>query len=341
MEIRGIVAAGALLTDAYAYADDGLTISGWIDLNIERVSSEQGAVQRISSGGLNSSRLMFSASETLGNGWKAFFAYEVQFDASSGDGAATRQSFIGMTGPYGSLTLGRQHTPSYWVAGYADPSWSANYSMVNNMQFFYGPYRESNSINYDTPRMGGVQGRFMYAAGAEDGSRNGRYLSAGIDYRNGPFYAGLVSDLSNTKSLVAGSKTILTARDHYLALTYRFGDLEPTFIYHRYDGYYAYPPYTAFQSKGWDRQIGVRYQVNERNSLFGSHVHRKDAEQADLSDADGMVVGYAYRFTKRTDAYLNYARVIAKRQAAIAYPVTFSSHPAPSSGVQLGLRHGF
>jgi len=345
MKIKGAVVigmyAGMLLAGRQVAAADGPMVSGWIDLNMERISSPKGSTERISSGGLNSSRLVFSDSEDLGDGWKAFFTHEMQFDASTGAGPTPRQSFVGMSGPYGTLSLGRQNTPSYWVAGYADPSWSADYSMVSNMEFFYAPYRESNSINYNTPRIAGVQGRFMYSAGAEDGTKNGRYISTGFDYRNGPLFAGFVSDLTNTKSIVPGSNAIPTSRDNYFALTYKIGSIEPTFIYHTYNGYYAYPPYVAFQSKGWDMQIGARYNLDARNSFFGSYVRRKDANNTSLSDANGAVLGYGYHFSKRTDLYLNYARIIAKNNTSIQYPVTFSSNPAPTSGVQLGIRHGF
>lgn len=345
MKNMGIVAAGmsvaVLIVAPPAHADDGLKISGWIDLNLERISSSKGSTERVSSGGLNSSRLVFSDSEDLGSGWKAFFTHEMQFSADTGVGPTPRQSFVGITGPYGTLSLGRQNTPSYWVAGYADPSWSADYSMVSNMEFFYAPYRQSNSVNYNTARVGGFQGRFMVSAGAEDGTRNGRYISTGLDYRDGPLYAGFVSDLTNTKSIVPGSNAIPTSRDNYFALTYKIGSVEPTFIYHTYNGYYAYPPYVAFQSKGWDVQLGARYNLNERNSFFGSYVHRQDANNINLSNANGAVFGYGYHFSKRTDLYVNYARIIAKNNTPIQYPVTFSSNPAPTSGVQLGIRHGF
>ncbi|MQR00845.1 porin [Glaciimonas soli] len=339
MKIKGVMLVGLLLAGAQVHADDGLTISGWVDVNVERLGSANGDSVGMSSGGLNSSRLVFSDSENLGAGWKAFFTYEMQFAANTGAGPTPRQSFVGATGPYGTLSLGRQNTPSYWVAGYADPSWSADFSMVSNMEFFYAPYRESNSINYNTPRIGGFQGRFMYSTGANDGTRNGRYLSTGVDYRNGPLYAGIVSDLTNTKNLY--SSDIPTSRDNYFVATYSFGNLEPTFIYHTYNGYYAYPPYTAFQSKGWDVQIGARYNLSDRHSFFASYVRRKDDYNVSLSDANGGVVGYDYHFSKRTDMYFNYARILAKNQTAIQYPVTFSSYPTPTSGVQIGLRHGF
>lgn len=343
MRKRGIVAAVLLAagTGGSAMAADGLTISGFVDINLERLSTPKDSTYRMSSGGLNASRLVFSGSEDLGGGSKAFFTHEMQFSADTGAGPQPRQSFVGLSGDWGTLSMGRQNTPSYWIAGYADPSWSADYSIVSNMQFFYAPYRENNSVAYNTPRVAGLMGRFMVTAGQEDGSSNGRYVSTAVEYRNGPFFAGFASDLKYTKNIF--SSNIGTSRDNYLALAYRFGNIEPTFIYHTYNGYYAYPPYVDFQTKGWDVQLGARWQITTQHRVFGSYVHKQDANNVKLSDADGYLVGYGYNLSKRTDLYANYGRISKKNNTPVSYPMTFNSSGAvaPNSVIQLGIRHAF
>ena len=59
------------------------------------------------------------------------------------------------------------------------------------MVFFYAPYRVDNSVQYNTPTVGGFTGRFMYSFGKEDTTKNGRFVSAGVDYRSGPLFIGL------------------------------------------------------------------------------------------------------------------------------------------------------
>jgi predicted porin len=343
MKLKGAVASALLLAGAggMAHAADGVKISGFVDINLEHLSTPKNSVNRISSGGLNASRIVFSGDEDLGGGSKAFFTHEMQFSADTGVGPTPRQSFVGLTGPWGTISMGRQNTPSYWIAGYADPSWSADYSLVSNMQFFYAPYRENNSLAYNTPRVGGFMGRFMVTAGQEDGSSNGRYVSTAVEYREGPLFAGVVSDLKYNKN-VFGSN-ILSSRDNYFALAYRFGPVEPTFIYHTYNGYYAYPPYVGFNASGWDAQAGVRWQITDRHRIFASFVVKKDDKNVAMSDAKGMLLGYGYNLSKRTDLYANYGRINVKNNTTVAYPMTFNSSgsPAPNSGIQLGIRHAF
>ena len=111
------------------------------------------------------------------------------FGADTGEMSAQfRQYFVGLRGDWGDVTLGRQFTPSFWVAGYADPNWASSYSMVNAMQFFYASYRVDNALQYKTANFGGLQGRFMYAFGKEDTTKNGRFMSAAAEYRNGPLF---------------------------------------------------------------------------------------------------------------------------------------------------------
>ena len=337
--VSGLLAAG---TGGQAFAAEGVTISGFIDLNLEHLSlPKKGHVNRLSSGGLNASRLAFSGSEDLGGGNKAFFTYEMQLDADTGFGPKPRQSFVGLSGDWGSLSLGRQNTPSYWIAGYADPSWSADYSLVSNMEFFYASFRESNAVNYNTPRIGGFMGRFMVTAGQEDSTRNGRYISAGVEYRDAAFFAGFASDIKYNKNIASGNSNIASARDNYLAMTYRFGSVEPTFIYHTYNGYYAFPPYADFQSKGWDVQLGARWQISERHRLFASYVHKKDNNNVKISDADGILVGYGYSLSKRTDLYANYGHIKTKNNVPIVSPITFNNAGNANDGIQFGIRHAF
>jgi len=342
-KLEGVVVSALALACAgtAAHAADGVTISGFVDINLERLSTPKQTYNRVSSGGLNASRLVFSGSEDLGGGSKAFFTHEMQFSADTGAGPTPRQSFVGLSGSWGAISMGRQNTPSYWIAGYADPSWSADYSIVSNMQFFYAPYRENNSLAYNTPRVGGFMGRFMVTAGQEDGSSNGRYVSTAVEYRDGPLFAGAVSDLKYNKN-VFGSD-IRSSRDNYFALAYRFGPIEPTFIYHTYNGYYAYPPYVGFQTSGWDAQLGARWQITDRHRVFGSFVVKKDDNNVAISDAKGMLLGYGYNLSKRTDLYANWGRIWMKNNTTVAYPMTFNSSasPAPNSGIQLGMRHAF
>jgi predicted porin len=339
-------AAAALFTCAGAHAQSAIWLSGWVDMNIEHLisSGSGGNPWRMSSGGLNNSRFNLSGVEDLGGNNKAVFTIEPTFAANTGTQAAQfRQSFVGLKGNWGEVSFGRQFTPSYWIAGYADPSWAADFSMVDNMQFFYASYRVDNSIQYKTPTFYGFTGRVMYTTGLGDSTRAGRFLSTGIDYRNGPVFLGAVSELQYTRDIFHASQ-IHSSRDNYFSAVYRFGGFEPTLIYHTYNGYYAYPPYVAFNSQGWDVQAGARWNIDGRNRIYVSIVHRHDDNNTSISSATGGVIGYLYGLSKRTDLYATVAHVKSQHNVPVPYPVTFQVYPNAGqnpTGFQIGIRHGF
>lgn len=338
------IAAIAMAACSAAGAQSSVTLSGVIDLNVEHLKSGGRSVNRVSSGGLSTPRIAFSGQEDLGGGMKALFRHELQFNADTGVGPLARESYVGLSGSAGTLTLGRQNTPSYSIAGYADPGYFPDYGLVGNMQFFFAPFRENNSLLYVSPRVNGLQARAMFATGKEDGTKDGRYVSVGADYRNGPLFLGLVTDQKHTKDIFVPN-TIGTSRDTYLSAAYKFGNIEPTAIFHTYNGYYAFPPFVDFNTKGWDLQLGARVQFNTSNRMFASYVHKNDKTNAKLADADAFSIGYIHSLSKRTDLYGTIAHIKHKQTTPVRYPLTFSSfNVLPNenpSGVQLGIRHTF
>ncbi|GAB2485912.1 porin [Comamonas humi] len=346
MKIKRIAAAALLLAGGAAFAQSKVTLSGFVDLNLEYLknSGADGSLKRISSGGLNNSRINFSGVEDLGGTNKAYFTIEPMFSADTGAMSPQfRQSFVGVRGDWGDVTLGRQFTPSYWVAGYADPNWASAYSVVNNMQFFYASYRVDNAIQYKTPSFGGLTGRVMYSFGKEDQTKNGRFLSTALEYRSGPLFVGFASERTYTQD-VFNKASMHDSRDNYLSAVYRIGGFEPTLVFHTYDGYYAYPPYVGFTSKGWDVQLGARWNIDGTSRVHASFVHRKDDNNRDIGSANGLTLGYTYGMSKRTDLYVLASHIKNKKDVQVAYPVTWSASPSAGqspSGIAFGIRHAF
>jgi len=296
---------------------------------------------------LNNSRFKISGTEELGAGNQAYFTIEPTFAANTGVQAAQyRQSFVGIKGHWGDLTFGRQFTPSYWTAGYADPSWAAEFSMVNNMQFFYAAFRVDEAVQFKTPNWSGFAGRVMVSNGgrpAGNHSKSGRFVSTAIEYRSGPLFVGFASEKKYTQNIFVPS-AVHSSRDNYLSAVYRLGSIEPTFIFHTYNGYYAFPPWTAFNARGWDAQLGVRWNIDGVNRFHASVVHRHDDDNTTLSDANGFVVGVLHGLSKRTDLYANIAHVQHRHAAPVPHPVTFLDYPNAGqnpTGWQVGIRHAF
>lgn len=117
----------AVLTLALAAAGSvqaqGVTIYGLLDQAVEHltnVGAGGGHLTRMPGlTGTFPSRLGFRGSEDLGGGLKAVFTLEQGLGVDSGTlnqggRAFGRQAFVGLSGPWGSVTAGRQYSMLYW-----------------------------------------------------------------------------------------------------------------------------------------------------------------------------------------------------------------------------------
>lgn len=151
---------GAAMSNAHATE---VTLYGIIDANIEAVSHndpDSGTVKNfgLRSGGRSGSRFGFMGSEDLGNGTKAIFKLEAGFDVGNGESSHGgrlfgRQSYVGLKGDWGQLTLGRQNTPAFnFLTPYVPGLHGAQYEPVASLM----PARADNSVAY-AHKIGGLE----------------------------------------------------------------------------------------------------------------------------------------------------------------------------------------
>lgn len=326
------------------------TISGYVDAAVEQIKSGGKTLKRVTSGGLTTSRVEFTAQEDLGGGLSAKIRHEMILKTDTGAmDSNSRETYVQLAHKeWGDLNLGRLNLSSYHLYGYADPSFGSAYSPVNNVMVFYAPWRESNAISFNSVRVNGFQFRATLTAGKEesDNKKNGRVTSLALSYANGPLYIGLATDTQDKTNIWDKTKSKNeSSRDTYLAAIYRIGGTELTGILHGYRGYYAYPPYVDFNTHGHSLQLGARVDLGQGWRLFGSVVRRDDATGA-LADATGIAVGALYNFSKRTTVYATYGTVRngAAGSAGAEYPIDWGLTPKAGenpSGLQIGLRHAF
>jgi len=127
---RGIVTGlGLALAAGAACAQSNVTIYGVVDAAVEHVTdvgpSGAGLTRMANLTGSYPSRLGFRGNEDLGGGVRALFTLEMGFSPDSGvlnqgGRGFGRQSFVGLAGPWGSVTLGRQYTMLFWSLLEAD-----------------------------------------------------------------------------------------------------------------------------------------------------------------------------------------------------------------------------
>ncbi len=151
--VAGIVAAPAAnadeptLEERVAALEAPPSISAYGRIQNKIVISDDGSTdsQNITTGG---SRFGFKGSGDIGNGMNAFARYEfgTNTDNASGDNASgitRRLAFVGMSGPFGSVSIGQQWSAYYQGVGtHASP----NISSGPGQQL--GPFRNGNTIQY-------------------------------------------------------------------------------------------------------------------------------------------------------------------------------------------------
>jgi predicted porin len=153
---RNALALAVLALASAGAAAQQVTIYGVIDVAVERISNTTAAGvtnwRMPSTTGSVPSRWGLRGSEDLGNGLKAVFTLESGFAPGTGAlGQAGRsfgrQAFVGLSGPWGTVALGRQYTMTFWSLLDAD--------VIGPMVFAIGsldPYipnaRVDNAISY-------------------------------------------------------------------------------------------------------------------------------------------------------------------------------------------------
>ena len=173
--MKKILAAGLLLAPfTVAMAQSSVSLYGIVDAAVRRTNNEGSgnnigmSQTQMIGGGMSQSRWGINVEEDLGGGSKALAFLENRFDADAGNSAIGapffQLSYVGLQGPYGRLTAGRQ--------------WYVLFDLVNSTYaaFPYSPYMEafkpeigmsmgarSNNMLKYTAEYGAFRGSLQYS----------------------------------------------------------------------------------------------------------------------------------------------------------------------------------
>ena len=207
--IGGTVHAQSSVT-LYGQVDSGLLWQNTSAASFSPVAHDTGHIFRLKDGGTYTSFLGFKGTEDLGAGWKTNFRLQGAFDSTSGkiglSGTAgvtaqfNQVATVGLSGPYGSLNLGRQIIPMTYAMAYTDVRQGGYFGSIftslvgmnaaagwpgtsTNSQL--GAVFDDNAIVYVSPSFGGVTGSLEYAPGGVAGQfQGGTRESAVLQYDN-------------------------------------------------------------------------------------------------------------------------------------------------------------
>lgn len=322
-----------------AGAQTAVTVYGVVDAGIERVDhlpSNGGSATRLVSGGEAGSRLGFRGREDLGGGLYALFTLESGFNVDTGTfgqggRAFGRNAQVGIGGPFGRLTAGRQVTAIYDLAVLFDPLGRASRYSMPSLDPAYAA-RVDNSIRYELAA-GPAKATLMYAAGEIDGSsRANRYLGADASARWGRLSLGAGYERQNGAEPAAAGDSV---RRTMVAGAWDFGPMKAVAGWTlRRSSLAAFPRRTHHYWAGVNAQLSTAWYA----ALSWYAADDRDAS------GDSQLVSFfsSYALSKRTDVYLHLAYADNQGEASMGVAGQGTVQAGASqTGVLVGLRHSF
>lgn len=332
---KSLIALAALAATGAAFAQSTVTLSGTVDVGVEKRFS--GDATKLTSSRSGTSNWTLAGTEDLGGGLKAVFQISTSFNADTGtvastDGLGNNGLFVGLTGGFGTVRAGRPVNTLYGNALLANGTKGVSLHDANTVlggsstalaktggasSSVYVP----NALQYHSPRFGGVQVQLEWAPseqtvpGTATAKNDG--LGFAVRYDGGPISASVTS----YKGASAAAATAENKAVTQLALAYDFGMAKAYFTYRDQSG--------MTSETDTSYALGVTAPVGP-GSLYASY----NVNEQVGTDGRTLIAGYKYSLSKRTTAYFNFAN---RNSAWLTAAVKDSS----TTGYGFGLQHNF
>jgi predicted porin len=318
--------AGLMTVGTQVHAQSSVQLYGIIDswAGAQREPGKSLSWQE-GGGGLSTSFWGFGGNEDLGNGYKTIFAIEGFFrpqngayGSFNGDPMFSRNAYVGLTTPAGTLTLGRQSSLLYLQACQFNPFYASFTFSPTIVQMYaglgtYPPYKTdqgiiggtawSNAVQYASPELYGLSGHAMYAFGNGSTGNGSKQYSVQASYRNGGFAAGGVYQYANFNSTAGDLNGLLKGFQSQsaaqLAASYEFS-------FARLYGEYLYTNDSvinhSFHVNMFDGGLSIAVGTGR---ILASYAYSRDAGGLDQT-RQTATLAYDYPLSKRTDVYAAY-----------------------------------
>lgn len=311
---KSLIALAVLAASGAAMAQSSVTMYGIADVWFGTVKTNNGTSSltqtKLESGGVNGSRWGIKGSEDLGGGLKANFQLEQGFNIDDGKGGETnaktaaafsRQSWVGLSGGFGAVKLGRMPTALDDVNGASNAVFDSKLSATNDV-FLSGGYtvRPDNSLFYQAPNFSGFSGAISYSLGEDKTAATSATstTSMNLTYAAGPLAVQFGYQVQDIVNAVATSADLKYTR---LGASYNFGVATLKASYGAVDN--------LGNVSGADTseyQIGVDFPVSAALTLSGNIAKSDDNAKAGDAERTGYGLGAKYDLSKRTFVYGGY-----------------------------------
>jgi predicted porin len=315
----------AALAATSAFAQSSVTISGTFDANVKSASTTYaGSGNKVTQNSLGysdqgTSGIIFKGVEDLGNGLKANFWYELNFNPTRGStnlkapndtpaaaASATNQNsslnngevYLGLSGDFGNFKIGSPNTPSLTAQTGRHPFGTKVGGGFNGVTGV-GHVRQDKAISYATPSFSGITAVLNVAAkvspdtnGTTAVTQSAGSSDLGLNYSNGPLNLGL-SNFSTSKlagDISSNKQTNLYANYTVAAATIYVGGHNETAT-------------TGAKSSG--SNVALKYMVTPVVALLANTGKLDDKSTANR-DKKISAVGVKYDLSKRSSVYARY-----------------------------------
>jgi predicted porin len=286
--------------------------------SVKAPGAHAAAVQQ--GGGMSTSYWGLAGKEDLGDNYSAFFILESYFQPNngtygrfSGDGFFSRNAYVGLASPYGSIRAGLLTTPLY-IATISFNSFSNSYTFSPWIYHTYkglgaqgvvGDSVWENAVAYTSPTWAGLNATAIYSFGnsATDGGAHkwGAQLSyvygnlaasANYQYIN---YISVAGDIGKADAAVPGLKNETTTQ---IDASYNFNVIK------FFTGYMNIRDDATLGTASTNsEQIGASVPVGTAYLLAALAYSKSSGANSNNDRRTTWSVGYDYPLSKRTDVY--------------------------------------
>jgi predicted porin len=327
---KSLIALAALAATTGAFAQSSVTLYGIVDLAVAKSTDKVGDLKTSKTGLqnlVNGNRFGLRGTEDLGSGLKANFTLEYQVNPDETTQAMTnRQGFVGLSGSFGEVRLGRQYTTVYEADGMYDMTNNVGghtFTTVGNTMNMADRARASNAITYKSNNYSGFSGAAQYAFGETTTSpKTSNDLNGYVNYANGPLSVGAAFERvaksaaadgygtynsisgATTRNIFGGTTAVLGAADKAftlsdLAASYDFGMVKVS-------GQYFAVKEGIKKANGLYLGAAAPLGAVTVSGSFTSNGKIK-SDGAKTAKFDGYQLMAAYGLSKRTTAYALFA----------------------------------
>jgi predicted porin len=261
-----------------------------------------------------------------------------------------RRMFVGLSGGFGELRLGRDYTPLFWQITNNDPFGTNGVGDTNiygltgltGAGFVQTLVRASNAIEYFTPPgIGGLYLHAMYAFGENLSSAanadDGRTVGGRIGWAGGPVDFSIAYNKVTLQSTPAqGSFQGLAA-----SLTLTFGNFKPMAQYVK--NKVEISAGTKPETDNWMVGIVMTFGPTDLRMSYNAY----NVKNSD-NDGQKFAIGPVYNLSRRTAVYATYALADNKGNGTLFNATSGGGAISPvlqaggkSQGFDMGIRHAF